>query len=279
MKNSQSFHGILYAIWYVALLLLVQSLVSIVGMIVGALFQGKGNDMNLASLQQSMLTNSTLIIVVQVVFSLLVIAIFAWCKYTPFKRNFLATHPWTVLFWVVIMTFGTIIPSIWLQERLDVDMPEAMEELLMRMMGHPLGYLAIGIMAPLAEEVVFRGAVLRVPLRVFDDRWHWVAIAISAIVFGAVHGNTPQFINASLVGLLLGWMYYRTDSIVPGIVYHWVNNSIAFVMCNLMPGMQDVKLVDLFKGSQSHVYLALLFSACIFLPALYQLSMRLRKSL
>ncbi|MBR5062843.1 MAG: CPBP family intramembrane metalloprotease [Prevotella sp.] len=279
MKNSQSFRGIINAIWYVVLFLLVQSLVSIMGMVAWALYQGKGHDTSFASLQQSLLANSTFVITIQVVSSLLVIAIFAWCKYTPFKRSYLASHPWATLFWVVIMTFGTIIPSIWLQERLDVDMPESMENLLMRMMSHPLGYLAIGIMAPLAEEVVFRGAILRTLLRVFGNRWHWVAIVISAIVFGAVHGNMPQFINASLVGVLLGWMYYRTGSIVPGIVYHWVNNSIAFVMFNLMPGMEDAKLVDIFKGSQTHVYLALLFSACIFLPALYQLSMRLRKSL
>ncbi len=279
MNYSQSFRGILNAIWYVVLFLLVQTLVSVLGMVVWALFQGMGQDTSFADLQQSLLANSTFVIIIQVVSSLLVIAIFAWCKYTPFKRSYLASHPWTTLFWVVVMTFGVIIPSIWLQERLDVDMSEAMENLLMRMMGHPLGYLAIGIMAPLAEEVVFRGAILRVLLRTFGDRWHWVAIVISALIFGAVHGNMPQFINASLIGLLLGWMYYRTGSIIPGIVYHWVNNSIAFVMFNLMPGMEDAKLVDIFKGSQTHVYLALFFSACIFLPALYQLSMRLRKIL
>lgn len=279
MKISQSFNDILRVIWYIVLFNLVQMLVSIVGMVAWALSQGKGQDMNFSDLQQSLLTNSTMVIVIQVVSSLLVLAIFAWRKYTPFKRDYLASRPWAALFWVAIMAFGIILPSEQLQEWMGTDMPEAMEQLLMRMMGNPFGYLAIGIMAPLAEEVVFRGAILRTLLRVFGNRWHWVAIAISALVFGAVHGNLPQFVHATIIGMLLGWMYYRTGSIVPGIVLHWVNNSIAFVTYNLMPGVQDAKLIDLFQGNQTHVYQALLFSACIFLPALYQLTIRLRKSL
>lgn len=279
MKISQSFNDILRVIWYIVLFNLVQMLVSIVGMVAWALSQGKGQDMNFSDLQQSLLTNSTMVIVIQVVSSLLVLAIFAWRKYTPFKRDYLASRPWAALFWVAIMAFGIILPSEQLQEWMGTDMPEAMEQLLMRMMGNPFGYLAIGIMAPLAEEVVFRGAILRTLLRMFGNRWHWVAIAISALVFGAVHGNLPQFVHATIIGMLLGWMYYRTGSIVPGIVLHWVNNSIAFVTYNLMPGVQDAKLIDLFQGNQTHVYLALLFSACIFLPALYQLTIRLRKSL
>lgn len=82
--------------------------------------------------------------------------------------------------------------------------------------------------------------------------------------------------HAFLIGLLLGWLYYRTDSIVPGIVYHWVNNSIAYVVYNLYPDPQ-MKLVDLF-GTQRTVAAAVLFSLFILLPALYQLSLRLRKA-
>ena len=82
--------------------------------------------------------------------------------------------------------------------------------------------------------------------------------------------------HAFLVGLLLGWLYYRTDSIVPGIVYHWVNNSIAYVVYNFYPDPQ-MKLIDLF-GSQRTVAAAVLFSLLILLPALYQLNLRLRKA-
>ena len=87
--------------------------------------------------------------------------------------------------------------------------------------------------------------------------------------------NPAQMPHAFLVGLLLGWMYYRTASIVPGVVYHWVNNTVAYVMYNLYPD-PDMTLVDLF-GNQRAVLMALVFSLCIFLPALFQLNMRLKK--
>jgi membrane protease YdiL (CAAX protease family) len=82
--------------------------------------------------------------------------------------------------------------------------------------------------------------------------------------------------HAFVIGLLLGWLYYRTDSIVPGIVYHWINNSIAYIGYNLYPD-PSLKLIDLF-GSQRNVAAAVLFSLFILLPALYQLYLRLRKA-
>jgi len=109
-------------------------------------------------------------------------------------------------------------------------------------------------------------------------RWKsnpWVGITISAALFTLIHMNPAQMPHAFLVGLLLGWMYYRTDSIVPGVIYHWVNNTVAYVMYNLYPD-PDMRLADLF-GSERTVLMAVGFSLCIFLPALFQLNLRLRK--
>jgi membrane protease YdiL (CAAX protease family) len=129
-------------------------------------------------------------------------------------------------------------------------------------------------LAPLAEELVFRGAILRALLR-----WHknaWVGIAISAVLFAIIHMNPAQMPHAFFVGLLLGWMYYRTDSIVPGVVFHWVNNSVAYVLYNLYPD-PSLKLVDILGGQQQSVWMALGFSLLIFLPALFQMNLRLKK--
>jgi membrane protease YdiL (CAAX protease family) len=86
-----------------------------------------------------------------------------------------------------------------------------------------------------------------------------------------------QFFHAALLGLLLGWMYWRTGSIVPGVVLHWVNNSVAYIITRLWPDMADASLIDIFKGNEHNVWLAVGFSLLIFLPALYQLSIRLKK--
>jgi len=135
------------------------------------------------------------------------------------------------------------------------------------------GYLVVGLLAPLAEEVVFRGAVLRALLQ--WNRRPWLAIVLSALLFSAVHMNPAQLPHTFLVGLLLGWLYYRTASIVPGVVYHWVNNTVAYVMYNLYPS-SDITLADVF-GSQQRVLMAVGFSLCILLPALFQLNLRMKK--
>ena len=145
-------------------------------------------------------------------------------------------------------------------------------------MGNRWGYLALGILAPLAEEMVFRGAILCTLLNYFNGRMYWVPIIVSALLFGLVHGNMAQLLNAFLIGILLGWMYYRTESIVPGIVLHWVNNTVAYTMYKLMPQMNDGKLIDFFHGNNRLMYMGLACSLLVFIPSLYQLYVRLRKA-
>lgn len=225
----------------------------------------------------TMMPDATGMIIISVVSSVLTLLLFLLLHWTPATRDYLLTRPWTAMAWVVILALGTIIPSTWLSEQIPYDMPAEMEALLADMMRNRWGYLAIGILAPLAEEAVFRGAVLRVLLRLFDKKWHWIAIAISAILFGLVHGNVQQFVHATLIGLILGWMYYRTDSILPGVLFHWVNNSAAYFISNLIPNAEQARLIDIFGGEQRSVWLALLFSLCLMLPALFQLFLRLKK--
>ena len=184
---------------------------------------------------------------------------------------------WSALVWVVLLSLGTIIPSQWMIEVLDVDMPKETLELMTKLLGTPWGYLAVGVLAPVAEEMVFRGAILRRLLEVMGEGRKWFAIIISALLFGALHANGPQFVHAALIGVLLGWMYSRTNSIVPGMLFHWINNTIAFVAYNMIHQAADGKLIDIFQGNQRSVYMALGFSLCIFLPSLFQLAQRLRK--
>lgn len=240
--------------------------------------QGSGVSEAFAQLtRHGPLLKGPVVLAATVLSSVLTIVLFLRLRWTPVGRDYLRSRPWSALVWTGVGTLGTIIPSIWLNEQLSLDMPEHVERLLVDIMRQPLGYLFIGILAPVAEEVVFRGAVLRSLLTVMEGRWRWGAIAVSAVIFGAVHGNESQFLHAVLTGVLLGWMYERTRSIVPGLVCHWVNNSLAFLATNLAPGIDDMKLVDLAGGSQLRVVLWLVFSLCIFVPALYQMNRRLKR--
>ena len=152
-------------------------------------------------------------------------------------------------------------------------LPNIVEAEFEMIMQNRWGYLVVGLLAPLVEEMVFRGAILRSLLRWKENPW--VGIVISALLFALIHMNPAQMPHAFLIGLLLGWMYYRTDSIVPGVVYHWVNNTVAYILYNIYP-TPDLTLVELF-GSEQKVLMALGCSLLIFLPSLFQLNQRLSK--
>ena len=211
-------------------------------------------------------------ILTMVLFSVATMALFLWQKWAVVARHWIQTRPWVVLIWCVLAALGTIIPSGWLQEQMP-ELPNLVEEEFDMILRDRYGYFVVGLLVPLAEELVFRGAILRSLLK-WNSR-PWVAILISAVLFSAAHMNPAQIPHTLLIGLLLGWLYYRTDSIVPGVVFHWVNNTVAYVLYNFYPN-PDLKLVDLF-GSQQHVLMAVGFSLCILIPSLIQLNHRMRK--
>ena len=247
--------------------------------------------------------------------SILTVVLFCAMKWCPFSREYIQQKPWGVMFWCVVLTFGILIPSQWLTELLpDAMTTDILSDTFKMILGTPNGYFAVGLLAPLAEEVVFRGAIQRRAISYFERKMgvgetggngqktsetprkshsdttiaaqqqamranlaHWMGIVMTAILFALVHGNPAQMPNALLVGLLLGWLCYRSGSIVPGLVVHFVNNTTAYVLYNLNPATYDMHLIDFFGGEQTRLYLALLFSLLIFLPALYQLHLRTKK--
>lgn len=252
MKNA-----LIYTVVFAAIQVVVSMLVQGVWMLV----MGKESAMN-----------ATGMIITMAVFSVLTMVVFLWAKWSVVSRHWVRTRPWFVLFWCVLAALGALIPSVWIQEHMP-ELPNIVEGEFDMIMKDRWGYLVVGLLAPLAEEMVFRGAVLRSLLRWKENPW--IGIVISAVLFAVIHMNPAQMPHAFLIGLLLGWLYYRTDSIVPGVVYHWVNNTVAYVMYNLYPN-PDLTLVELF-GTEQKVLMALGCSLLIFLPSLFQLNQRLNK--
>jgi membrane protease YdiL (CAAX protease family) len=215
---------------------------------------------------------AALLITITAVFSTLSIALFLGVRWAEVSRAWLLTRPWSVLFWSVIAALGLIIPSTWMMEQLP-DLPNIVEQEFDTLLSTRWGYLTIGLLAPVAEEIVFRGAILKTLLTKYRP---WVAIALSALLFSVGHLNPAQMPHAFLIGLLLGWMYWRTGSILPGMAYHCANNSVAYVLYNVYPN-PDIKLIDIFQ-TNSHVLMAVGFSLLIVLPALYQLHLWMRRA-
>ena len=207
--------------------------------------------------------------------SALAIALFAWRGWAPVSGQYIQTRPWFTLFWVACLAVGSSTPVAFLIEEAGLRMPDQYAQLFAGIMSHDLGYVAVGVVAPIAEEMVFRGAILRRLLDITGRRMAWVAIVVSAALFGVVHGNMAQGMNAFLMGLMLGWLYVRTRSIVPGVVMHIANNTMSFAMFRLMPGTEDMTLREFYGGDMKRVGLTLLFALMIFAAALFQLNMRL----
>ena len=267
--------GLTDVVLYLIIFIVVQIIMMYAGAGIWAGIKGEGYQATLQSASTG--GNAILTALVQVFSSVITLIIFLKTKWTPLTRGYLLSKPWGTLLWVALFSLGTIIPLSFLYEQLGIEMDENTQQIITSMMKEPWGYVAVGILAPLAEEVVFRGAILRTLLGIMSKKNHWVAIIISAALFGLAHFNAAQFINALLMGLLLGWMYYRTGSLVPGILLHWVNNTMAYVLTNIMP-QSDGKLIDLFHGDEKTVYYAVGFSLCIMIPSFIQMIIRLKKA-
>ncbi len=213
-------------------------------------------------------------IVSMMVFSVAVTALFLLTRWASVSGNYVRTRPWGTLLWCVLAALGCIIPSVWMQEMMP-ELPNVMAEELGEVLKNRWGYLVVGILAPFAEELVFRGAILRALLSWKKN--YWGMIAVSALFFAIIHGNPAQMPHAFVIGLLLGWMYYRTGSIVPGVAFHWVNNTVAYILYNIMPD-PDAPLAAWFGGNERAVWLSVLFSLCILIPSLVQLNLRMKRA-
>lgn len=275
MKNNPTLRLVFDVLTFLLVFLAIQSIVLLVAQPIQAYVAG----VSCAEVSAGLLKGQygMMNAVSMLVSSVLTLFIYTRARWATLSRRWLDTHQWGVLCWTVTLALGTILPLEWLYEQLQIAVPANYQQLFDGIMREPLGYVAVGLLVPLAEELVFRGAVLRVLLAFFERR-PWVAIAISAALFGVVHGNLAQGVHAFLIGLLLGWLYHRSGSIAPGVVFHWVNNSVAYILATLVPQMGDGQLIDFFHGSERVMWLGLLCSLCVFLPSLYQLAGRIRKA-
>lgn len=91
---------------------------------------------------------------------------------------------------------------------------------------------AVGMLAPLAEEVFFRGYVFGAYSR---EKGLWPALLFSSLVFAVVHFNLEAMLPLFVVGAALAVTYRATGSLVPAIIAHGVNNCVAMLLIYLGP--------------------------------------------
>ncbi|MAG36694.1 MAG: hypothetical protein CL878_10705 [Dehalococcoidia bacterium] len=90
--------------------------------------------------------------------------------------------------------------------------------------------LAVVIVAPLTEELLFRGVILRGLLLRHSAR---KAIIASSLLFGFVHLNPWQLVGATVLGVLFAWWYVHTRSLTLCIFGHAFNNLVPVLLLNV----------------------------------------------
>lgn len=93
-----------------------------------------------------------------------------------------------------------------------------------------LGILSYGILAPLGEEVVFRGVVYGQLRKVMKAPF---AIVLSGLAFGLFHGNLVQAVYATVIGILLALVYELYGTLIAPMVFHGIANLFVYIMLDL----------------------------------------------
>ena len=141
----------------------------------------------------------------------------------------------------VVMTFASMfvfdLPNYWNMQLTNkssilAQLYEMFTELMKEMTGGPFwsSFLVVAIFAPIFEEWLCRGMVLRGLLTKMKPGW---AIVVSALFFAVIHANPWQALNAFLIGLVMGYVYYKTGSLILTMIIHFVNNGSAVVLSNI----------------------------------------------
>ncbi len=136
---------------------------------------------------------------------------------------------WGIVAWIgsSVVVAGVV----WLLERLGVAAEPQVAEQAIGLVEPWLAILAIVILAPLAEEVFFRGVVFNAWLRERGRTWAFVG---SALLFAAIHISLVSLVPIFLLGLALAWVYTRTGSLLAPIAMHATVNGISVAIALLV---------------------------------------------
>ena len=122
-------------------------------------------------------------------------------------------------------------------------------------------FLVVAIFAPIFEEWLCRGMVLRGLLTKMKPVW---AIVISAAFFAIIHANPWQALNAFLIGLVMGYVYYKTGSLLLTMLIHFINNGTSVVLSNI-ESLKDYDYWIDILGKQDYTIVFLV--SCVVLAA------------
>ncbi len=143
-------------------------------------------------------------------------------------RPLLAGAGWGVLAWVVAsaLTYAIVV----LLERLGVEPALQAAEQAIASLNPVLVVLAVVVLAPIAEEIFFRGVAFNAWLAERGRRFAYIG---SAALFAVIHASLVSLLPIFLLGLALAWVYRRTGSLLAPIAMHAMVNGISVTIALL----------------------------------------------
>lgn len=150
-----------------------------------------------------------------------------------FRKMASTAWVWKQSFWVLlIISFFMVFGTSWVVGVLMELLPnyDSMVEQYASMFENfnpILLFIGGAIIGPICEEIIFRGVILKEFLLKYEPK---MAILFSAIIFSVIHMVPLQMIATFFVGIVLGYIYYKTKSLWLVSIIHIVNNAVAFSM-------------------------------------------------
>lgn len=211
----------------------------ICGIIYGARAAMNGETVSEAEMQAGILAfYSENVIYVLIISQLIALLVFSIWYHAQSKKNVkrkvtqiihVKTIGWVVLLGIGLQAFTSVALQL-----VYMAAPEAVENLseLMETVGigemGVVSMLATVILAPIAEEVIFRGVTLNLAKKAGAP--FLVANAVQALMFGIYHANLVQGAYAFAVGLVLGYAAHKYGSLYPAILLHLAYNLSATLL-------------------------------------------------
>lgn len=160
-----------------------------------------------------------------------------WLDFLRIRSVDISTVLWSVLGLVAIYPLiafsaelNALIPAPEVVQKMDKIREDFIMELL-RKSNIWFNLFAVALTPAICEEILFRGYVQRQIERSMTPVW---AIVITGTVFGLYHLSYAQALPLSLIGIYLCWLTWKTGSILPAVVVHFVNNGFSVVMATTL---------------------------------------------
>ncbi|WP_340112743.1 CPBP family intramembrane glutamic endopeptidase [Maribellus mangrovi] len=97
-------------------------------------------------------------------------------------------------------------------------------------------FLKVAVIAPVVEELIFRGLIFNGFRKNYNG---FVAVVMSALLFSLFHLNPWQMPATFVLGLLLGWLMLRTNNILAAIIGHSINNTLVLLAVSYYDQMHE----------------------------------------